>query len=152
MVTLPQHHICLICTATESPPQGGLPSQGADKAYVILLQEATNVSQNGLFALLIRSLWHDLVTCVTNLQNWLPKVQCPQARQCSLSWVQSPRQNTATTPMCMDQILIPNFSPRSRFTLSGCMNTEKILTKKLALYYNALILFVQKCHVAVDVV
>ena len=29
MVTLPTYHICLICTAIESPPQGGLPPQGA---------------------------------------------------------------------------------------------------------------------------
>ena len=29
MVTLPPYHICLICTAIESPPQGGLPPQGA---------------------------------------------------------------------------------------------------------------------------
>ena len=27
MVTLPTYHICLICTAIESPPQGGLPPQ-----------------------------------------------------------------------------------------------------------------------------
>ena len=52
-VTLPTYHICLICTAIESPHQGGLPHQGADKAYVILLAEATYFSQNGLFALLI---------------------------------------------------------------------------------------------------
>ena len=53
MVTLPLYHICLICTAIESPPQGGLPPQGANKAYVILLPEDTYVSQNGLFALLM---------------------------------------------------------------------------------------------------
>ena len=53
MVTLPTYHMCLICTANESPHQGGLLHQGADKAYVILLAEATYVSQNGLFALLI---------------------------------------------------------------------------------------------------
>ena len=34
MVTLPTYHICLICTVIESPPQGGLPPQGAYKAYV----------------------------------------------------------------------------------------------------------------------
>ena len=51
MVTLPTYHICLICTAVESPPQGGLLHQGADKAYVILLAEAPYVSQNRLFAL-----------------------------------------------------------------------------------------------------
>ena len=54
MVTLSLYHICLICTAIESPHQGGLPHQGADKAYVILLPETTYVSQNGLFALPIR--------------------------------------------------------------------------------------------------
>ena len=55
MVTLQTYHICLICTAIESPAQGGgLPAQGADKAYVILLAEATYVSQNGFFALLMR--------------------------------------------------------------------------------------------------
>ena len=53
MVTLPLYHICLICTAIESPHQGGLLHQGANKAYVISLPEATYVSQNGLFALLI---------------------------------------------------------------------------------------------------
>ena len=53
MVTLPTYHICLICTAIESPYQGGILHQGADKAYVILLPEATHVSKNGLFALLI---------------------------------------------------------------------------------------------------
>ena len=52
MVTLPLYHICLICTAIESPPQGGLPPQGPDKPYLVLLGEATYVSQNGLFALL----------------------------------------------------------------------------------------------------
>ena len=52
MVTLPLYHICLICTAIESPPQGGLLPQGANKAYVILLPEVTYVSQNELFALL----------------------------------------------------------------------------------------------------
>ena len=52
-VTLPTYYICLICTAIESPPEGGLPPQGADKAYVILLPKATYVSKNGLFALLI---------------------------------------------------------------------------------------------------
>ena len=46
MVMLPPYHICLIYTAIESPPQG------AEKAYVILLLEATYVSQNGIFALL----------------------------------------------------------------------------------------------------
>ena len=51
MVTLPTYHICLICTAIESPPQGGLPAQGTEKAYVILLHEATYVSQNEHFAL-----------------------------------------------------------------------------------------------------
>ena len=37
----------------ESPHQGDPPPQGADKAYVMLLPEATYVSQNGLFVLLI---------------------------------------------------------------------------------------------------
>ena len=53
MVALPLCHICLICTAIDFLHQGGLPHQGADEAYVILLPEATYVSQNGLFALLI---------------------------------------------------------------------------------------------------
>ena len=53
MVMLPLYHSFLICTAIESPPQEGLPPQGADKAYVILLPEATYVSQKGLFALLM---------------------------------------------------------------------------------------------------
>ena len=35
MVTLPIYHICLICTAIDSPPQGGLPPQGAVLANVI---------------------------------------------------------------------------------------------------------------------
>ena len=51
MVTLPLYHICLICTAIESQHQGGLSHQGADKAYLILLPEATYVFQNKLFAL-----------------------------------------------------------------------------------------------------
>ena len=55
MVTLPLYHICLFCAAIESLLQGGLPPQGADKAYVILLPEATYVSQNGFFALLMSS-------------------------------------------------------------------------------------------------
>ena len=41
MVTLPTYHICLIYTAIESPHQGGLQHQRADKAYVTLLPEAT---------------------------------------------------------------------------------------------------------------
>ena len=53
MVTLPTYYICLICTAIEPPAQGGHPAQGANKVYVILLPEATYVSQNGFFALLI---------------------------------------------------------------------------------------------------
>ena len=40
--------------AIEFLHQGGLPHQGADKAYALLLPEAAFVSQNGLFALLIR--------------------------------------------------------------------------------------------------
>ena len=44
-VALSLYHICLICTAIESP------HQGADKAYVMLLLVATYVSQNGFFAL-----------------------------------------------------------------------------------------------------
>ena len=56
MVMLPLSHICLIYTKIEFPHQGGPLHQGADKAYVILLPEATYVSQNGLFALLIRFL------------------------------------------------------------------------------------------------
>ena len=51
MVTLPTYHICLICATIESLHQGGLPPQGADKAYVILLQEATYVSKNVFFDL-----------------------------------------------------------------------------------------------------
>ena len=54
MVTLPTYHICLICKAIEFLHQGGLPHQGADRAYVILLPEATYAPQNGLFALCIK--------------------------------------------------------------------------------------------------
>ena len=49
------YHLCLICVAIDSPHQGGLPHQGTNKAYVILLPEATYVSQNGLFALLMEN-------------------------------------------------------------------------------------------------
>ena len=52
MVTLPTYHICLICTAIESPPQGGLPPQGEQKAYVTTVPRSTCVSQNRFFAIL----------------------------------------------------------------------------------------------------
>ena len=53
MVTLTTYHICLICTAIESPPQGGLPPQGEQKAYVATVLRSTSVSQNRFFAILI---------------------------------------------------------------------------------------------------
>ena len=55
MVTLPTYHICLICTAIESPPQGGLPPQGEQKAYVTTVPRSTCVSQNRLFAILMKA-------------------------------------------------------------------------------------------------
>ena len=57
MFALPMYHIYLICTAIGSLVREGLPHQGANEAYVRLLPEATYVSQNGLFALLICSIF-----------------------------------------------------------------------------------------------
>ena len=88
MVKLPTYYICLICTAIESPHQGGLPHQGADKAYVILLPEATYISQNGLFALLI--------------------VACP-ASSCPLFYLSTPPGDVTSW---MSHIFSPKYSHR----------------------------------------
>ena len=59
MVTLPLYHICLICTAIKSQHQGGLLHQETNGTYVILLPEATCVSLNGIFALLVLQYFPD---------------------------------------------------------------------------------------------
>ena len=57
MVTLPTYNMFLICTEIDSPhDKGGFSHQGADKAYVTLLLEATYVFQSRHFTFLI-AMW-----------------------------------------------------------------------------------------------
>ena len=47
-------NVAPICTAIDRMHQGGILHQGADEAYVILVPEATKVSQNRLFAFFMK--------------------------------------------------------------------------------------------------